>query len=97
LYLVLHPTGRKGWALRYRRQGNPRNLTFTTAFPDMSLAAARAEAESKLDELARGIDPAAIQAEAVQQEAPNANGSDWYGESWRTASRVGCDFESHTW
>ena len=58
LYLVLHPTGRKGWALRYRFRGRPRNLTFGTAYPEMSLAAARAEAQSAIADLAQDIDPA---------------------------------------
>jgi len=71
LYLVVQTTGAKSWALRYRWHGQSRKLTFLKPYPQMSLAAARAEAESKLADLAKGIDPAAIQAEEVTQENPD--------------------------
>jgi len=69
LYLVVHPTGRKGWALRYRYHGRPRNLTFPKGYPDMTLAAARAEAESLLGELDKGNDPALLQRHEKEVEA----------------------------
>lgn len=71
LYFVVHPTGRKGWALRYRYAGKTRNLTFEKSYPEMPLATARAEAERKLDELETGKDPAAIQEAEVRQAEPN--------------------------
>src|SRR5689334_183115 len=71
LYLVVHPTGKKGWCLRYRWHGQPRNLTFLKGYPDMSLAAARAEAEAKLEDLRNDKDPAVIQAEEIVQDQPN--------------------------
>jgi integrase len=57
LYLVLQPTGKKSWAVRYRRQsdGKPRKLTFT-GFP--SLAMAHKLAQEALDKIANGGDPA---------------------------------------
>jgi integrase len=58
LYLVVHPTGNKSWALRYRWKGRPKKLTFETGYPELSLAAARAEAQAALSELQEGIDPA---------------------------------------
>src|SRR5262245_46315354 len=61
LYLVIHPTGAKTWAFRYRFNGNTRKLTYK-AYPEMSLAAARAEAESAVDDLAKNIDPARTKA-----------------------------------
>ena len=72
LYLVVHPSGKKGWALRYRWRGKTRNLTFERGFPDMKLSTARAEAESKLKDLEKDIDPAAVKAEEQAQAAPNS-------------------------
>ena len=72
LYVVIHPTGRKGWALRYRFRGRPRNLTFDTSYPDMSLAAARGEAVLRLEDLERDVDPSAVQDEELQQESPDS-------------------------
>src|SRR5262245_2590599 len=71
LYLVIQPSGTKSWALRYRRHGQTRKLTFPQTYPDMGLAAARAEATLKLDSLENDIDPAAVQAEEIQKEEPN--------------------------
>lgn len=53
LYLVVHPTGAKSWCFRYRFAGHTRKLTYT----DLTLAAARAEAEAAVDDLDQGIDP----------------------------------------
>ena len=63
LYLVVHPTGKKAWAFRYRWNGATRKLTFDESYPDMTLAAARAEAESAREDLGNGIDPAVEYAE----------------------------------
>ena len=59
LYLVAHPTGRKTWAFRYRWNGGHKKLTFDESYPDMSLAAARAETEAAHEDLKNDIDPAA--------------------------------------
>src|SRR5262249_53504214 len=61
LYLVVQPTGRKAWAVRYRFQGTPRKLTLD---PGLTLAAARKAASDALHELERGNDPAALKFEA---------------------------------
>src|SRR5262245_13836332 len=70
LYLVIQPSGTKSWALRYRWHGQTRKLTFPQTYPDMGLAAARAEATLKLDSLENDIDPAAVQAEEIQKDQP---------------------------
>jgi hypothetical protein len=44
LYLVVHPSGKKSWALRYRWHGMTRKLTFPESYPELGLAAARGEA-----------------------------------------------------
>ncbi len=59
LYLVIQPTGRMAWALRYRVGGKPRKLTIG-AYPAIGLAKARAEAIKAKSTLADGNDPAAI-------------------------------------
>ena len=55
LYLVVQPSGRKSWAVRYRHKGRPRKLTIE-GFP--SLATARKLAQTALDRAAEGLDPA---------------------------------------
>lgn len=55
LYLVIQPSGRKSWAVRYRHRGAPKKLTLD-GFP--SLATARKLAQAALDVVAEGGDPA---------------------------------------
>src|SRR5262245_62267784 len=73
LYLVVQPTGRKAWAVRYRCAGVTRKLTLD---PGLSLAEARKAATAALHELERGNDPAALkfdaQAKAEQAAAERA-------------------------
>lgn len=62
-------TGKKTWALRYRRQSDGQKRTVTLgAFPDHSLAEARDWAEDKKREIARGEAPAAKR--AARKAAP---------------------------
>ncbi|MBA3517812.1 MAG: integrase arm-type DNA-binding domain-containing protein, partial [Rhizobiales bacterium] len=58
LYLVVYPSGKKGWAVRYRHAGKPRKLTLEP-YPVLELAAARQKARDALLEVAKGLDPAA--------------------------------------
>ena len=57
LYLVVQPSGRKSWAVRYRFAGKPRKVTLDGA---LTLAAALKAAAEALHELERGNDPAAL-------------------------------------
>ena len=59
LYLVLQPSGKKSWALRYRAAGKPKKLTIGP-YPVVGLAEARKRAMAALGEVARGDDPAAV-------------------------------------
>ena len=70
LYLVVQPTGAKGWALRYRFAGRPVKLTLGR-WPAMGLAAARAAASEAVDTARHGTDPAAAKAstKAARREA----------------------------
>ena len=46
LYLVVYPSGKKGWAVRYRHNGKPRKLTLDP-YPVLELGAARERARAK--------------------------------------------------
>jgi hypothetical protein len=54
LYLVIQPTGRRCFALRYRYDGQSRKVTLP---PGLSLAAARKAAADAALDLHRGVDP----------------------------------------
>jgi integrase len=68
LYLIVQPTGRKAWAVRYRFEGKTRKLTLDAG---LTLAEARAAATAALHELERGNDPAALKFDA-QDKAEKA-------------------------
>ena len=56
LYLVIQPSGKKSWAVRYRFRGQSRKYTLP-GFP--SLPMAHRQAQVVLDQVAEGLDPAA--------------------------------------
>jgi integrase len=60
LYLVIQPSGSKGFAVRYRFAGKPRKLTLgpEPGAPRLSLAAARKLTADALHKVENGIDPA---------------------------------------
>jgi integrase len=55
LYLIVQPSGRRGFAVRYRFAGKPRKLTLPGG---LSLAAARKLCGDAMLQVAQGIDPA---------------------------------------
>ncbi|WBU53514.1 site-specific integrase [Paracoccus sp. SCSIO 75233] len=57
LYLVVQPTGKKGWQVRYRHGGTHRRMTLG-AYPVISLADARQRARNALAAASEGRDPA---------------------------------------
>ncbi|HEY8596438.1 MAG TPA: site-specific integrase [Devosiaceae bacterium] len=57
LYLVVQPSGRKSWAVRYRHHGKPRKMTLGS-YPAFDLAKARDEARAVLQRAQSGEDPA---------------------------------------
>jgi integrase len=74
LYLVVHPTGRKAWALRYRANGAPKKLTLGLYLAGDNVTAAgeeliriRREASEALERVRRGDDPAAAKQVAKKQ------------------------------
>jgi hypothetical protein len=58
LFLVVQPTGKMAWAVRYRHYGRPRKLT-VGGCPEISLKDARTAALRALSSIAEGKDPAA--------------------------------------
>jgi integrase len=64
LYLIVQPTGRKAWAVRYRFKGKPKKFTLDAG---LSLAEARKAATTALHEVERGNDPATLKVEAKQK------------------------------
>lgn len=62
-YVVVQPSGRKSFAVRYRADGRPRKLTIGP-FPRLSLADAREAARTALRAVDEGRDPAAEKKEA---------------------------------
>ena len=57
LYLIVQPTGRKSWAVRYRFHGQQRKVTLG-AYPVLDLSAARDRAKAILLRVQSGEDPA---------------------------------------
>jgi integrase len=57
LDLLVKTTGRKLWRYRYFRPDGRRNMVSFGAYPDVSLADARAQREAFLAELRAGLDP----------------------------------------
>src|SRR6516225_3565654 len=68
LWLVMQPSGRRSWAVRYRFAGRPAKLTLG-GWPALTLAAARKGAADALHDLANGIDPSAMRKVAKQKAA----------------------------
>ena len=56
LYLIIQPSGKASWAVRYRAAGRPRKLTLG-GHPGIGLRAARELASRTLVEVAGGSDP----------------------------------------
>lgn len=69
LYVVVHPSGKKSFAVRYRHAGLPRKLTLQSG---VSLAAARKLAAEAMHELAQGRDPSVAKKEAKAKSAAAA-------------------------
>ena len=74
LMLIVHPSGKKVWALRYRYRGVPAKYTLGD-YPVISLARARQKAIAALADLDRGIDPREKPAEGA--DAVTAVAEEW--------------------
>jgi integrase len=78
LYLVVQPTGRKSFAVRYRFDGKPRKDT-VGRYPAVSLAEARDLANSIINKVEKGEDPHEERAE--QQASRKAAKADTYANA----------------
>lgn len=67
-YLVVQSTGKKSWAVRYRRDGKTRKLTLGS-WPKIDLGTARELARRSLRDVAEGGDPAAKK-QAARKASP---------------------------
>src|SRR5262245_39828221 len=75
LYLIVQPSGRKSWAVRYRFEGKPRKLTLENAH---TLASARHAATAALREVYElGRDPAAYKRPQAVPSAPADTIEQW--------------------
>lgn len=74
LRLVVKPTGRKSWLLRFQLAGRRREMGLGS-FPEVSLKKARQDASAKRSQLSDGIDPLAARdiERAAQREAQRAS------------------------
>src|SRR4051794_106245 len=63
LYLVIHPTGRKAWCVRYRFGGRTRKMMLGP-YPALDLATARSRARDAVQTITLGRDPGAEKVEA---------------------------------
>ena len=103
LRLVVKPTGRKSWLLRFQLAGRRREMGLGS-FPEVSLKKARQDAGTKRTQLSDGIDPLAARDvdRAAQREAQRANEAkqlkfetlateyrDAHGEAWSDKWRKG--------
>ena len=69
LYVVVHPSGRKSFCVRYRFAGQPKKLTLQAG---VSLAAARKLAADAMHELTQGRDPSEAKKAAKTKAAAAA-------------------------
>ena len=76
LYIEVHPSGAKLWRMKYRFDGKEKRLAFG-AWPEVSLAQARARRADARRILAEGIDPG----QARRRAAPSfdAVAREWIG------------------
>src|SRR5215468_10245097 len=72
LYLIVQPSGARGWCVRYRHQGVSRKLTLGS-YPALGLKDARALGAKALRAVAEGRDPGREKAEARSARADSVD------------------------
>ena len=93
LFLLLQPTGSKLWRFDYRFAGKRKTLAIG-AYPAVGVAAARKALAAAREQLAAGIDPAAIKKDAKRAARLAAENSfeavarSWWS-SWKTSRTEG--------
>ncbi|MDN3234317.1 integrase arm-type DNA-binding domain-containing protein [Pseudomonas sp. WAC2] len=96
LRLVVKPTGRKSWLLRFQLAGRRREMGLGS-FPEVSLKKARQDASAKRSQLSDGIDPLAARdiARAAHREAQRA--SEAKQLKFETLAAEYCDAHGAAW
>lgn len=83
LYLLVTPSGGKGWRLKYRFQGREKLLSLGV-YPQVSLQQARARRDDSRKLLAQGIDPSqarkAAKAARDGKDTLQAVAAEWFGQ-----------------
>jgi Arm DNA-binding domain len=100
LYLVVQPSGKKSWAVRYRYGGQTRKLTLGGLSGGGPGGAARARAREALEAIAAGFDPAEEKRTAkVASEAPAAAAKpvDTFGRIARLFIAQYAELHTKTW
>ena len=82
LYLFVTPAGGKLWRLKYRIDGKEQKLSFG-AYPDVSLADARAKRDEARKQLANNINPTSAKKEALaQSKLDKSNTFEYWAKRW---------------
>jgi integrase len=94
LYVTVQPSGRKGYCVRFRFEGQPRKLTLQ---PGIALSAARKLCADAMLQVAQGIDPAKAKKEAKQRAAIAKKGTlravceEYFAQPEAKALRTHCE------
>lgn len=96
LRLVVKPTGRKSWLLRFQLAGRRREMGLGS-FPEVSLKKARQEASAKRSQLSDGVDPLAARdiERAAQREAQRT--SEAKKLKFETLAKEYCEAHGGSW
>jgi len=96
LRLVVKPTGRKSWLLRFQLAGRRREMGLGS-YPEVSLKKARLEASTKRSQLNNGVDPLAARdiERAAQREAQRA--SEAKQSKFETLAKQYCEAHGSAW
>ena len=87
LWLYVEPTGAKLWRFRFRYGGKESMLSFG-AWPEVSIADARAQRDDARHQLREGINPAASRKQArIEREVASGNTFRAVAEDWVEANR----------
>lgn len=82
LYLLVQPTGARGWRLKYRYAGKERLLSLG-AYPDVTLKQARDRRDDARKRLADGLDPVAQRkADKLSKRAKSENSFEIVAREW---------------
>ena len=96
LRLVVKPTGRKSWLLRFQLAGRRREMGLGS-FPEVTLKKARQDASNKRSQLSDGVDPLAARdiERAAQREAQRM--SEAKQLKFETLAKEYCEAHGGTW